>query len=135
MTTLFSRIVHGEIPAEKILEDEHYLAFLDIRPIRSGHTLVIPKKEHDYIFTLDDATLAGLLPFARRVVPAIERVTGCRRVGIMVAGLEVPHTHVHLVPMNSVSDLNFALSRESRPEEREEMGRKLRAELVSGSGR
>ncbi len=135
MTTLFSRIARGEIPAEKILEDDHYLAFLDIRPIRPGHTLVIPKKEHDYIFTLDDATLSGLLPFARRVVPAIEQVTGCRRVGIMVAGLEVPHTHVHLVPMNSVSDLNFALAGEDRPEEREKMGRKLRAALSSGSGR
>lgn len=130
MATLFTRIINGEIPAEKILEDEHYLAFLDIRPIRPGHTLVIPKREHDYLFTLDDATLAGLLPFAKRVVPAIEKVTGCLRVGVMVAGLEVPHTHIHLVPMNAISDLNFALARESSAEERAAMGRSLRAALA-----
>ncbi|MGK9450078.1 HIT family protein [Acidithiobacillus caldus] len=130
MATLFTRIINGEIPAEKILEDEHYLAFLDIRPIRPGHTLVIPKREHDYLFTLDDATLAGLLPFAKRVVPAIEKVTGCLRVGVMVAGLEVPHTHIHLVPMNAISDLNFGLARESSAEERAAMGRSLRAALA-----
>ena len=130
MATLFTRIINGEIPAEKILEDEHYLAFLDIRPIHPGHTLVVPKREHDYLFTLDDATLAGLLPFAKRVVPAIEKVTGCLRVGVMVAGLEVPHTHIHLVPMNAISDLNFGLARESSAEERAAMGRSLRAALA-----
>ncbi|MGE4529826.1 MAG: HIT family protein, partial [Acidithiobacillus sp.] len=108
MTTLFTRIINGEIPAQKLLEDEHYLAFLDIRPVRPGHTLVIPKKEHDYIFTLDAQTLAGLLPFAQRVVPALEKVTGCKRVGVMVAGLEVPHTHSHLIPMNACLELIFA---------------------------
>ncbi|WP_308389737.1 HIT family protein [Acidithiobacillus sp. AMEEHan] len=129
MTTLFSKIIRGEIPAEKILEDDQYLAFLDIRPIRPGHTLVIPKIEHDYIFTLDDETLAGLLPFAKRIVPALERVTGCLRVGVMVAGLEVPHTHVHLIPMTAISDLNFALARESSATERAELGARIRAAL------
>ena len=130
MTTLFSKIIRGEIPAEKILENDQYLAFLDIRPIRPGHTLVIPKIEHDYIFTLDDATLAGLLPFAKRVVPALEAVTGCLRVGVMVAGLEVPHTHVHLVPMTAISDLNFALARDSSAADRATMGARLRAALA-----
>ncbi|MEY2342793.1 HIT family protein [Acidithiobacillus sp. IBUN Pt1247-S3] len=129
MTTLFSKIIRGEIPAEKILENDQYLAFLDIRPIRPGHTLVIPKIEHDYIFTLDDATLAGLLPFAKRVVPALEKATGCLRVGVMVAGLEVPHTHVHLIPMTAISDLNFALARDSSAEDRAAMGTQIRAAL------
>ncbi|MEL5848077.1 MAG: HIT family protein [Candidatus Igneacidithiobacillus chanchocoensis] len=130
MSTLFTKIIRGEIPAEKLLEDEHYLAFLDVRPIRPGHTLVIPKLEHDYIFTLDDTTLAGLLPFAKRLVPALEKVTGCLRVGVMVAGLEVPHTHVHLVPMTAISDLNFANARESSAEERAALGKQIRAALA-----
>lgn len=132
MTTIFTRIVRGEIPAQKLLEDDRYLAFLDVRPVTPGHALVIPKKEHDYIFTLDDETLAGLLPFAKRVVPALERATGCLRVGVMVAGLEVPHTHVHLVPMNAVSDLNFARAHPASPEELAAMGDKIRAALAAG---
>ena len=129
MSTLFTRIIHGEIPAQKVLEDDRYLAFLDIRPIRPGHTLVIPKIEHDYLFTLDDETLAGLLPFAKRVVPALEQVTGCKRVGVMVAGLEVPHTHLHLVPMNVISDLNFAHAKESTAEALVAMGDRVREAL------
>ncbi len=129
MTTLFTRIIQGEIPAQKLLEDEHYLAFLDIRPVRPGHTLVIPKKEHDYLFTLDDPTLAGLLPFAKRVVPALEKVTGCKRVGVMVAGLEVPHTHVHLIPMNAIPDLNFAHARDTPAQDLAAMGEQIRAAL------
>lgn len=129
MSTLFTRIIHGEIPAQKVLEDDRYLAFLDIRPIRPGHTLVIPKIEHDYLFTLDDETLAGLLPFAKRVVPALEQVTGCKRVGVMVAGLEVPHTHLHLVPMNVISDLNFAHAKEGTAEALAAMGDRVREAL------
>ena len=129
MSTLFTRIIHGEIPAQKVLEDDRYLAFLDIRPVRPGHTLVIPKIEHDYIFTLDDETLAGLLPFARRVVPALERVTGCKRVGVMVAGLEVPHAHVHLIPMNAIPDLNFANAKDTPVEALAAMGDRIRAAL------
>ncbi|MBU2785741.1 MAG: HIT family protein [Acidithiobacillus ferriphilus] len=129
MSTLFTRIINGEIPAQKVLEDDRYLAFLDIRPVRPGHTLVIPKIEHDYIFTLDDETLAGLLPFARRVVPALEQVTGCKRVGVMVAGLEVPHAHVHLIPMNAIPDLNFANAKDTPTEVLAAMGDKVRAAL------
>ena len=129
MSTLFTRIINGEIPAQKVLEDDRYLAFLDIRPVRPGHTLVIPKIEHDYIFTLDDETLSGLLPFARRVVPALEQVTGCKRVGIMVAGLEVPHAHVHLIPMNAIHDLNFAHAKDTPTEALAAMGDQVRAAL------
>ena len=129
MSTLFTRIIHGEIPAQKVLEDDRYLAFLDIRPIRPGHTLVIPKIEHDYLFTLDDETLAGLLPFAKRVVPALEQVTGCKRVGVMVAGLEVPHTHLHLVPMNAISDLSFAHAKAATAEALAAMGDRVREAL------
>lgn len=130
MATLFTRIVRGEIPAHKLLEDDRYLAFLDIRPVAAGHTLVIPKLEHDYIFTLDDATLAGLLPFAKRLVPALEKVTGCLRVGVMVAGLEVPHTHVHLIPMRAISDLNFAHARAAAPEALTDLSERIREALA-----
>ena len=129
MSTLFTRIIHGEIPAQKVLEDDRYLAFLDIRPVRPGHTLVIPKIEHDYIFTLDDDILAGLLPFAKRVVPALEQVTRCKRVGVMVAGLEVPHAHVHLIPMNAIPDLNFANAKDTPAAELATIGDKIRAAL------
>ncbi|MHB1532412.1 HIT family protein [Acidithiobacillus sp.] len=129
MSTLFTRIIRGEIPAYKLLEDDHYLAFLDIRPVRPGHTLVVPKIEHDYLFTLDDATLAGLLPFAKRVVPALERVTGCKRVGVMVAGLEVPHTHVHLIPMNALTELNFSLAQDVGDAALAAMAERIRAAL------
>ena len=129
MSTLFTRIIRGEIPAHKLLEDDHYLAFLDIRPVRPGHTLVVPKIEHDYLFTLDDATLAGLLPFAKRVVPALERVTGCKRVGVMVAGLEVPHTHLHLIPMNALTELNFSLAQDVGDAALAAMAEQIRAAL------
>ena len=129
MSTLFTRIIRGEIPAHKLLEDDHYLAFLDIRPVRPGHTLVVPKIEHDYIFTLDDATLAGLLPFAKRVAPALERVTGCKRVGVMVAGLEVPHTHVHLIPMNALTELDFSLAQDVGDAALAAMAEQIRAAL------
>lgn len=129
MSTIFTRIIRGEIPAQRLLEDDRYLAFLDTRPLAPGHTLVIPKQEHDYMFTLDDETLAGLLPFAKRIVPALEQVTGCLRVGVMVAGLEVPHTHIHLVPMQAISDLNFSRARQASPKELADMGERIRAAL------
>ena len=108
MATIFSRIIAGEIPAHKIAEDEHFLAFLDISPLKEGHTLVIPKRETDYIFDLPDDELAALLVFAKRVAKAVKAAVECRRIGVAVIGLEVPHTHVHLIPMRSVSDMNFA---------------------------
>lgn len=130
MATIFTRIIKGEIPSHKILEDDHYFAFLDIRPVRPGHTLVVPKVEHDYIFTLDDQILAGLLPFAKRIAPALEAATGCKRVGVMVAGLEVPHTHIHLIPMNAIADLNFAQATESDQSELAAMAEKVRIALT-----
>lgn len=107
MPTIFSRIVAGEIPCHKIAESEDYLAFLDINPRAQGHTLVIPKQEVDYIFDLDDATYSGLWTFARRVAAALEQVVPCKRIGTAVIGLEVPHTHIHLIPINRVGDINF----------------------------
>ena len=108
--TLFTRIINGEIPSYKVAEDEKYYAFLDINPLQKGHTLVIPKlpePEADYIFNLDDATLAGLMVFAKKVAQGLKEATGCKRVGVAVLGMEVNHVHVHLVPMNSERDMLF----------------------------
>ncbi|MBQ8423697.1 MAG: HIT family protein [Coprobacter sp.] len=105
MPTIFSRIVAGEIPCYKIAEDEKYFAFLDINPLSKGHTLVIPKAEGDYIFDMDDEAYVGLQLFAKKVAHAIEKVVPCKRVGVAVMGLEVPHTHIHLIPINSESDM------------------------------
>lgn len=107
MASIFSRIVAGEIPCYKVAEDENYFAFLDISPVAKGHTLVIPKREVDYIFDLDDKTYVGLTRFAKRVAKAIEKAIPCKRVGVAVMGLEVPHTHIHLVPINKEADMNF----------------------------
>jgi histidine triad (HIT) family protein len=108
MPSIFSRIVSGELPAYKVAEDEHHLAFLDITPLVEGHTLVIPKKEIDYIFDLAPAELAALHQFAQRVANGVKAAVTCRRIGVAVIGLEVPHAHIHLIPMNNVSDMNFA---------------------------
>ena len=108
--TLFTRIINGEIPSYKVAEDEKYYAFLDINPLQKGHTLVIPKlpePEADYIFDLDDATLAWLMVFAKKVAQGLKEATGCKRVGVAVLGMEVNHVHVHLVPMNSERDMLF----------------------------
>ncbi len=107
MPSVFTRIINREIPAHIVAEDDNCIAFLDISPLVMGHTLVIPKKEVDYIFDLDDETLTRLHVFAKKVALAIEKVVHCSRIGVYVVGLEVPHTHVHLIPMNSADDLNF----------------------------
>ena len=107
MPSIFTKIINREIPGYIVAEDERYIAFLDINPLVLGHTLVVPKKEIDFIFDLDDDTLAGLNVFAKKVAHAIKKVVPCRRIGVAVIGLEVPHTHVHLVPMSSMGDLNF----------------------------
>ncbi len=107
MASIFTRIINGEIPCHKIAEDERYFAFLDINPLREGHTLVVPKTETDYIFDLDDDTLAGLIIFSKQVSKAIREVIPCNRIGVAVIGLEVPHVHIHLVPMDSMEDINF----------------------------
>jgi histidine triad (HIT) family protein len=108
MASIFTRIVNGEIPSYKIAEDENYFAFLDINPLAIGHTLVIPKKEVDYIFDLDENTYLGLHQFTKKVALAIEKVCDCERIGVAVIGLEVPHAHIHLVPINNIGDIDFS---------------------------
>jgi histidine triad (HIT) family protein len=105
MSTIFTKIVNGEIPAWKVAENDDFLAFLDIFPVAKGHTLVIPKKEVDYIFDLDNELYSGLQAFAKKVAEGLKRAIPCRKVGVMVLGLEVPHAHIHLVPMQKESDL------------------------------
>jgi len=108
MASVFTRIINREIPAHIVAENDHYLAFLDIMPLTKGHTLVIPKKEVDYIYDLDDQTLSGLHLFAKSVALALRKAVPCQRIGVAVLGLEVPHAHIHLVPMNVMGDVNFA---------------------------
>jgi histidine triad (HIT) family protein len=108
MSSIFSKIVAGEIPCYKVAEREEYLAFLDIFPLVKGHVLVIPKKEVDYLFDLDEANYAGLMLFARDVANAMGKVVPCKRVGVAVLGLEVPHAHIHLIPLNSERDIDFS---------------------------
>jgi histidine triad (HIT) family protein len=108
MPGIFSRIISGEIPSYKIAEDENYYAFLDINPLVKGHTLVVPKKEIDYIFDIDDATLSSMLVFSKKIAKAIEKVVPCKRIGIAVLGLEVPHAHIHLIPINGGNDIDFS---------------------------
>ena len=108
MATIFSKIISGEIPSYKIDEDENFFAFLDIMPVAKGHVLVVPKKEIDYIFDLDSNLLSGILPFSKRIAEAMKKAIPCKRIGISVIGLEVPHAHVHLIPMNTMDDINFS---------------------------
>lgn len=117
MASVFSKIVAGEIPSYKVAEDENYYAFLDISPVAKGHTLVIPKHEVNYIFDLDEAEYEGLWNFARRVAKAMKQVLPCQRIGVAVMGLEVPHAHIHLVPINKESDMNFFADKLSLPVE------------------
>lgn len=107
MASIFSKIIAGEIPCYKIAENEHYIAFLDIFPLRKGHTLIVPKKEVDYIFDLDTETYNGLMTFSKQVAAALKAAIPCNRVGVSVIGLEVPHAHVHLIPINTENDMNF----------------------------
>jgi histidine triad (HIT) family protein len=130
MATLFSKIVNGEIPSHKIAEDDDYLAFLDINPLAAGHTLVIPKKEIDYIFDMDDDLLAGMQIFSKRVAKAIEKAVPCKRIGIAVIGLEVPHAHIHLIPVNHIDDINFGRPKlQPGNDELSEIARKIKKEL------
>ena len=107
MATIFTKIIRGEIPCYKIAEDDRYFAFLDINPLKAGHTLVVPKKETDYLFDLEDDYLAGLILFSKKVASAIKSTIPCNRIGLAVLGLEVPHAHIHLVPMDTMDDVNF----------------------------
>jgi histidine triad (HIT) family protein len=117
MATIFSKIVSGEIPSFKILEDENFLAFLDVFPLTKGHTLVIPKRETDYIFDIDDEELSEMIVFAKKVALALGKAISCIKVGISVIGLEVPHAHIHLIPMNEVGDMNFSRPKLQVPKE------------------
>ena len=107
MESIFSKIVSGEIPSHKIAENDNYYAFLDINPLAIGHTLVIPKIETDYIFDIEDEQLGGLIVFAKKVGKAVESVINCKRIGVTVIGLEVPHAHIHLIPLNTLYDMDF----------------------------
>ncbi|MBO4743586.1 MAG: HIT family protein [Bacteroidales bacterium] len=127
--TIFTRIAKGEIPSYKVAEDEHYYAFLDISPLAPGHTLVIPKDvEDDYIFHLDEETYAGLWAFARKVAVAIKAAVPCKRVGVAVLGMEVPHTHIHLVPLQTEGDMDF---RKTRPEVTPEQQKAIAASILA----
>lgn len=117
MASIFSKIAAGEIPSYKVAEDENYYAFLDVNPVAKGHTLVIPKHEVDYIFDLDEAEYAGLWNFAHRVAEAMKQVLPCKRIGVAVMGLEVPHAHIHLVPITKESDMNFFAEKLNLPAE------------------
>ena len=128
--TIFSRIIAGEIPCYKVAEDDNYFAFLDISPLAKGHTLVIPKREVDYIFDLTDEEIAGMQVFAKKVAIAIKKAIPCVKVGQCVLGLEVPHAHIHLVPMQSEADLRFTNPRvEFTKDEFEEIAKSIRENL------
>jgi histidine triad (HIT) family protein len=126
MSTIFTRIVNGEIPCYKIAEDENFLAFLDINPLQEGHTLVIPKMEVNYIFDMEDDLHAGLWNYARKIGKALEKVVPCKRIGITVIGLEVPHAHIHLIPLKTLYDMDFRKPKLSfTPEEFADIARRI----------
>ena len=130
MASIFTKIINGEIPCYKVAENERFIAFLDIFPLTKGHTLIIPKKEVDYIFDLDYETYLGLMEFSKDVALAIKKVIPCKRISISVIGLEVPHAHVHLIPINSMNDCNFANQKlKFTKDEFEEIALKISAQL------
>ncbi|MDR2652696.1 MAG: HIT family protein [Prevotellaceae bacterium] len=131
MASIFTRIIKGEIPSYKIAEDENYYAFLDINPVAKAHTLVVPKQETDYIFDIDDNTLGGLMVFAKRVAKAIEKSVECKRIGVAVLGLEVSHAHIHLIPLNHESDVDFKKAKlQLSSEEFTQIAEKIRENFV-----
>lgn len=130
MASIFSKIIQGEIPCYKVAEDESYLAFLDISPLSKGHTLVVPKEEVDYIFDLDDATYNGLMLFSKRVAKAIDKSISCKRVGVAVIGLEVPHAHVHLIPLQSDAINFYAPKLNLEKQELEEIAKAIHLNFV-----
>lgn len=131
MASIFTRIINGEIPCYKIAENENYFAFLDINPLTKGHTLVVPKKEIDYIFDIEDDLLEGIMLFSKKIAKAIDKTMQYKRVGISVIGLEVPHAHIHLIPFNKMSELNFSNPKlKFTKEEFEEIAEAIKKELV-----
>ena len=131
MASVFTRIINGEIPCYRIAEDDRYIAFLDVRPLKAGHTLVVPKQEVDYIFDLDEDTLAGMMLFAQKIARAMKKVIDCNRIGVAVLGLEVPHAHIHLIPISREGDMLFTNPRVSLTQQENE---KL-AEEIAGQVR
>ncbi|MEI7724766.1 MAG: HIT family protein [Bacteroidota bacterium] len=130
MATIFTRIIQGEIPCYKVAEDENFLAFLDINPLQEGHTLVIPKKEVNYIFDIEDNLHADLWNFAKKIGKAIEKVVPCKRIGITVIGLEVPHAHIHLIPLKTLYDMDFRKPKLSfTPDEFRNIAQKISAAI------
>jgi len=128
--SIFTKIIKGEIPAQIIAEDDRFVAFLDVFPLQKGHTLVIPKTQIDYIFDLEDDLLADMLVFAKRIAKGVKDATNCRRVGVAVIGLEVPHAHVHLIPINKMDDMNFSNPKKQfPPEEMTDIAESIKAKL------
>jgi histidine triad (HIT) family protein len=131
MATVFTKIIKGEIPCYKIAEDENYFAFLDINPLKAGHTLVVPKRETDYIFDMDNPELTGLILFSKKIAAAIKSSFPCNRIGVAILGLEVPHAHIHLVPMDTMEDINFKNPKlKFSPEEFKEIAAKISGKVI-----
>jgi histidine triad (HIT) family protein len=131
MATIFTRIINGEIPCYKVAENDRYFAFLDINPLKAGHTLVVPKNETDYLFDLDDKDLSGIVLFSKKVAAAIRIAYPCNRIGIAVLGLEVPHAHIHLIPMDKMEDVNFKNPKlKFTPEEFKEIAVRISSNVV-----
>jgi len=134
MPSIFSRIVAGEIPAYKVAETDNYLAFLDVNPLVLGHVLVIPKREVDYIFDLEESELTGLMAFAQKVARGLKNAVPCKRIGVAVIGLEVPHAHVHLVPLQTMADINSSMPKKQFPKEvMEETALRIGREVTSSA--
>ena len=130
MSSIFTKIINREIPGHIIAEDENFIAFLDIVPLVMGHTLIVPKKEIDYLFDMEDASIGGIMVFAKKVAVAIKKAAPCKRIGVAVIGLEVPHAHIHLVPMNTMGDINFTRPKlKPTNQELKEMVEKIRKEI------
>jgi histidine triad (HIT) family protein len=131
MSTIFTKIINGEIPCYKVAEDARFFAFLDINPLNTGHTLVVTKQETDYVFDLDNDTLTGLILFSKKVAAAIEQVVPCKRIGVAIIGLEVPHVHIHLIPMNTMGDINFTRPKlQFTPEQFREIADKISRKVI-----
>ena len=130
MATIFTKIINGDIPCYKIAENDDYFAFLDINPLRAGHTLVVPRRETDYIFDLEDNYLAGMIIFSKKIAAAIKSAIPCNRIGVAILGLEVPHAHIHLVPMDTMEDINFKNPKlKFTPEEFKDIASKISSKL------
>ena len=133
MASIFTKIINGEIPSYKVYETEKFLAFLDVRPLKRGHVLCVPKMEVDYIFDLDDETYSELMLFSKKVATAIKKTIPCKKVGVVVIGLEVPHAHVHLIPLDAIGDVNFSKFLNLPASEMTEIAKKISSELILNS--